>query len=103
MCAKKLLVVVASSVWIVCTATLARASNVVPGKPQEAPILLAGGDVYTVSGEVIRGGEVLFDKGRIVAVGKDVDAPSDAKRIDVTGKRVYPGLFAAGNDLGLTE
>jgi imidazolonepropionase-like amidohydrolase len=28
---------------------------------------------------------------------------SSVKRVDVTGKRVYPGLFAAGNDLGLAE
>ena len=59
--------------------------------------------MYTVSGEVIHGGQVLFDEGRVVAVGKSVQAPSDVKRIDVAGKRVYPGLFASGNDLGLVE
>ena len=81
----------------------AAAADQLPGQPQRAPILLAGGDVYTVSGDVIPGGQVLFDNGRIVAVGKDLQAPSDVKRIDVTGKRVYPGLFATGNDLGLVE
>jgi imidazolonepropionase-like amidohydrolase len=75
----------------------------VPGKPQEAPVLLVGGDVYTVSGDVIPGGQVLFDKGKIVAVGKDLKAPADAKRVDVSGKRVYPGLLSAGSDLGLAE
>lgn len=95
------------------------ASDQLPGRPQEGMILLTGGDVYTVSGEVIPGGQVLFDKGKIVAVGKELalpelagasstangsDAPSSSvKRIDVTGKRVYPGLFAVGTDLGLTE
>ena len=34
-------------------------------------MLLFGGDVYTVSGDVIRGGQVLFDKGKIVAVAKE--------------------------------
>jgi len=82
---------------------VARASDEVPGAPQHGPVLLVGGDVYTVSGDVIRGGQVLFDQGKIVAVAKDVQAPSDVKRVDVSGKRVYPGLFAAGNDLGLTE
>src|SRR3954469_7805978 len=81
----------------------APAADQLPGEPQHGPILLAGGDVYTVSGEVIHGGQVLFDEGRIVAVGKNVQAPSDLKRIDVTGKGVYPGLFASGNDLGLVE
>jgi imidazolonepropionase-like amidohydrolase len=81
----------------------ARAADQIPGKPQEGPILLSGGDVFTVSGEVIRGGHVLIDGGKVVAVGKDVELPSGAKRIDLAGKRVYPGLFASGNDLGLAE
>jgi imidazolonepropionase-like amidohydrolase len=79
------------------------AADQVPGEPQRQPILLVGGDVYTVSGDVIPKGQVLFDEGRIVAVGKDLPAPSNVKRVDVAGKRVYPGLFAAGNDLGLAE
>ena len=84
-------------------AAITRGSDEIPGVAQPVPILLTGGNVYTVSGEVIAGGQVLFDQGKIVAVGKEVQAPSDVKRLDVTGKRVYPGLFAAGNDLGLVE
>src|SRR5687768_6921669 len=91
-------VVVASLV-----ATPALASDQLPGKAQEHPILLWGADVHTVSGEVIAGGQILFDGGKIVSVGKEVPTPANATRIDVTGKRVYPGLFAAGNDLGLGE
>jgi imidazolonepropionase-like amidohydrolase len=81
----------------------AKGADQLPGEPQRAPVRLAGGDVYTVSGAVIPGGQVLFEGGKIVAVGKDVQAPSDVKRVDVSGKRVYPGLFAAANDLGLVE
>jgi len=82
----------------------ARAADQLPGAPQRTPILLSGADVYTVSGETIRGGQVLFDEGKIVAVGKELPTPpSNAKRLDVSGKRVYPGLFATGNDLGLVE
>ena len=80
-----------------------RAADQLPGEPQRAPVLLVGGDVYTISGAVIPGGQVLFDDGKIIAVGKDLQAPSDVKRVDVSGKRVYPGLFATGNDLGLVE
>jgi imidazolonepropionase-like amidohydrolase len=81
----------------------AYAADQVPGEPQRQPVLLVGGDVYPVAGDVIPGGQVLFDEGRIVAVGKDLPAPSNVRRVDVAGKRVYPGLFAAGNDLGLAE
>jgi imidazolonepropionase-like amidohydrolase len=90
-------------VALAITANQTIASDEVPGAPQHGPVLLFGADVYTVSGDVIRGGQVLFDQGKIVAVAKDVQAPSDVKRVDVSGKRVYPGLFAAGNDLGLAE
>ena len=89
--------------FLTTTATSAGASEQIPGKPPEAPVLLSGADVYTVSGEVIRGGQVLMNGGKIVAVGKDVEAPAGARRIDLAGKRVYPGLFATGNDLGLAE
>src|SRR5437867_6350521 len=92
-----------ATIGLALFAALTRASDEVPGAAQPAPILLTGGDVYTVSGETIPGGQLLFDQGKIVAVGKEVQAPSDVKRLDVTGKRVYPGLFAAGNDLGLVE
>lgn len=92
---------------LVCTSTLlcavALASDQLPGKPQATPVLLVGGDVYTVAGDVIPGGSVLFADGKIVAVGKDIDAPPDATRIDCAGKRVYPGLFALATDLGLVE
>ena len=81
----------------------ARAADQLPGEAQKGPVLLAGGEVHTVSGDILPGGSVLFDDGKIVAVGKDVQAPAGAKRVDVSGKRVYPGLFATGNDLGLSE
>ena len=100
---KTLSATVAGVIGLALFAAPARSSDEVPGAPQPAPLLLTGGDVYTVSGEIIAGGQVLFDRGKIVAVGKDVQAPSDVKRVDVSGKRVYPGLFAVANDLGLSE
>lgn len=85
---------------------LATASDEIPGSPQKQAILLTGGDVYTMSGDVIRGGQVLFDRGKIVAVGKDVEgraSSASVRRIDCTGKRVYPGLFNANGEIGLVE
>ncbi|MBC8105385.1 MAG: amidohydrolase family protein [Anaerolineae bacterium] len=94
------------SVAMVLCATLTIASDEIPGSPQKQPILLFGGDVYTMSGEVIRGGEVLFENGKIVAVGKDINgraSSASVQRIDCTGKRVYPALFNANSELGLIE
>ena len=66
-------------------------------------IAITGGKVYPVSGPVIEGGTVLLRDGKIVAVGRDVAVPSDAQRIDATGKVVTPGLVNAATELGLTE
>ena len=79
------------------------ASDPVPAAKQKKPIALIGGTIYTVSGEIIRNGTVVFDKGKIVAVGINITIPEGADRIDVRGKHVYPGLIDANTIMGLTE
>lgn len=79
------------------------ASAQVPAPPQKQPIALVNATVYTVTGGIIEGGTVLFENGRITAVGRTVDIPPQALRIDCTGKRVYPGFIAAFSQLGLVE
>ncbi|MCX2801737.1 amidohydrolase family protein [Microbulbifer thermotolerans] len=63
-------------------------------------VALTGGRVVTMrdaenSQEVIEQGTVLFRGNRILAVGPvdHVEIPADAKRIDVSGKTVLPGLI----------
>jgi imidazolonepropionase-like amidohydrolase len=81
----------------------ATAHDQVPGAPQSKPVLLRGGDLYTVSAGVLTGTDLLFDGGRITAVGPRLEAPPGAEVIDVSGRRVVPGLIAAGTTLGLIE
>jgi imidazolonepropionase-like amidohydrolase len=66
-------------------------------------IAITGGKVYPVSGPVIENGTVLMRDGKIVAVGANVAIPSDAQRIDATGKVVTPGIVNAATQLGLVE
>jgi len=91
----------------VLAATLAaatlHASDQVPGAPQARPVLLRGGDLYTVSHGVLRTTDLLFDGGKITAIGARLAAPPSADVVDVTGKRVYPGLIAPATMLGLIE
>jgi imidazolonepropionase-like amidohydrolase len=91
---------------LLLSAGVSLASNQVPGKTQSTPILLQRGDIYTVSGDIIRGGWVLLENGKISDVGGKgikLDVPKDTKVIDCTGKRIYPSLIAIGNELGLVE
>jgi imidazolonepropionase-like amidohydrolase len=85
-------------------ASLASASStILPAARQAKPILLRGGTVVPVDGPVLERGDVLFTAGRITAVGAALAAPAGAEVIDVSGRRVYPGLIAAHTQLGLAE
>ncbi len=61
-------------------------------------VAFVGGKVITMEGEqVIENGVVLVEGNKIKAVGTkaQVQIPSDAKIIDITGKTVMPGLIDA--------
>ncbi|HZV12874.1 MAG TPA: amidohydrolase, partial [Candidatus Kapabacteria bacterium] len=79
------------------------ANNEIPGAPQTKPIAIVGGKVFTVSHGIIENGTVVFDKGKITAVGANVEIPKDAKVIDAKGKYVYPGMIAPNTTLGISE
>lgn len=81
----------------------ASAHIAVPAPQQSRPVLLKGGDLHTVSDGVLPATDLLFDDGRIVRIGKNLEAPAGAEIVDVSGKRVYPGLVACLTTLGLTE
>ena len=84
-------------------AITASASPEIPGAPQKQPIAIVGATVHPVSQPAIENATVLFDKGRIVAVGNDVELPDGTKTVQAEGKHVYPGLFNTDGNLGLIE
>jgi imidazolonepropionase-like amidohydrolase len=87
----------------IMAATTALANPQIPGGPQERPVLLRGGDLYTVSDGVLPATDLLFDNGTIVGIGRNLAVPEGAEVIDVSGRRVYPGLIAAQTSIGLVE
>lgn len=66
-------------------------------------VAVEGGTVHTMAGAPIENGTVLIRDGRIVAVGRDVQVPAGALRIDARGKVVTPGLFESATHIGLSE
>ncbi|WP_156255014.1 amidohydrolase family protein [Sandarakinorhabdus oryzae] len=69
-----------------------------------APVAITGATIMTARGEtVIDGGTLVFDNGRITAVGKDVAVPAGATVIDGKGRILTPGIIAATSDLGISE
>lgn len=83
--------------------TLFAVGVVAAQEPAPRAVVLAGADLQTVSHGAIERGEILIRDGRIAAIGARVEAGADALRIDLAGKRVYPGLVAAASVLGLSE
>ena len=91
---------------LVATAMLtsaALASRQVPAPAQDHPIVIRGATIHPVSGPEIPNGTLIFDNGKITAVGADAQPSANAEVIDATGKHVYPGLISANSAVGLTE
>ncbi len=71
---------------------------------QTQTIAIVNATVHPVSGPPITGGHIVFDKGKITAVGAGpytLNGPGTV--IDATGKHVYPGLIGPVTQIGLTE
>jgi imidazolonepropionase-like amidohydrolase len=90
-------------VILVLTVHMARAGEEIPGADQKQPIVLTNATVHIGNGSRIERGSVLFDAGKIVAIGTNVQVPATAQRIDCSGKHIYPGFITPESILGLTE
>jgi imidazolonepropionase-like amidohydrolase len=65
------------------------------------PTLIRNATVLTAAGDRIEAGSVLLKDGRIVAVGKTIEAPAGAVVVDATGKWVTPGIIDIHSHLGV--
>jgi imidazolonepropionase-like amidohydrolase len=64
-------------------------------KPSSGKITaVVGGDVHTVTREVVRNAVLLIQDGKFLRVGQEVEIPEGATVIDAKGKVVTPGFVA---------
>ncbi|CAN5864302.1 amidohydrolase [soil metagenome] len=75
----------------------------VPAAPQSRAVALTGGTIHTITQGVVQNGTIVFEHGKITAVGANVPIPADAERVDISGRHVYPGLIDAYSHMGLYE
>lgn len=67
----------------------------------EGKVAFTNARIITMNGdEVIESGTIVVDGNRIVAVGKDVALPKDAKVIDAAGKTIMPGIVDVHAHMG---
>lgn len=65
---------------------------------------IVGATIHTLEGPAIEDGVVVFEGGRITAVGNaGIVVPESAARIDANGKHLWPGIIHANTVLGLSE
>jgi len=91
------------SLGFFCVVIAARASDTIPAPSQTKPIAIKGATIHPVSGPDIPNGTIVFENGKITALGADAAIPSGADVIEANGKHVYPGLINANTVLGLVE
>ena len=59
--------------------------------------------IFTLAGSPIEDGTLVIRDGKIAALGASVEVPAGAQVIDAKGLQVYPGLFDAITQMGLSE
>ena len=96
---KKISYIIIFSIYFSC---LFGQETILPALPQSEKIALVNGTIHVGNGSVIENGSVVFEKGKIIAVGLNVPT-NGMKTIDCKGKHIYPGLILPASKLGLIE
>ena len=83
--------------------TTVKGNTQIPGTDQKRPILLRGGTLHTVSGDVLEEYDLLFAEGKIITIDEQIQPSPETDIIDIYGKHVIPGFVAGYTRIGLTE
>jgi imidazolonepropionase-like amidohydrolase len=83
--------------------SMGTANAEIPGAPQKRPVALTNCNIHPIVGPMVRKGTIVFEGGRITAIGTDVPLTKKTEVIDLQGQHVYPGLIEAHSQIGLKE
>jgi len=72
-----------------------------PLSAAEEVTAIRGGDLYTITGGIIKNGTILIKDGKISDIGQNIEIPEKAKVIDASGKVIMPGLVAVNAEVGV--
>ncbi len=65
------------------------------------PVLIRNATILTATGSELRNASILFQDGRIVAIGDVGQVPTGAQVVDGTGKFVTPGIIDTHSHIGV--
>ncbi|MEX2526686.1 MAG: amidohydrolase family protein [Gemmatimonadota bacterium] len=63
-------------------------------------VAVVGATIHTATGDVIPGGTLLVQDGRITAVGAQVEVPQGVEVVDATGMTMIPGMLDNHSHIG---
>lgn len=66
-------------------------------------IWYTGAEIHTATGQVYTNGALGIRNGKIIYVGAMQGAPISGQPVNLSGKRIYPGLIGLNSILGLSE
>ena len=66
-------------------------------------LVLKGGTILTITHGTIEKGTIVIQKGKITAVGVEVEVPAGIMVVDVSGKYVMPGIIDSHSHIALTD
>lgn len=71
------------------------------GHAQDSPVAFVNAHILPVDGSPIESGVLIIDDGKIIAVGNsDISIPANARRVDLTGQVIIPGLVDTHSHVG---
>ena len=89
-----------TSGWIVLFAVIVFAGcSSVSGA--ERSILFTNGNIVTVAGETIQGGDILIEGSKIAKIGKGLEAGSQTRVVELDGKWVMPGIIDSHSHIAI--
>lgn len=87
-------------IWIAVTAIVIFAGNCLAGG-QEKGLLLKNGNIITIAGETISGGDILIKGGKLAKIGKGLQGDSQIEELDLDGKWVMPGIIDSHSHIAI--
>jgi imidazolonepropionase-like amidohydrolase len=101
----KLNIISISSVCLFLSSLGLLAQNPAVGVQMKNQTAFINSEIYTGTGEVIKNGILVVEKGKILDIGSTdlISKYPNAIKVDVKGKHIYPGIISPNNQLGLNE
>jgi len=86
--------------WIGIIAVLMISANSYAGGAAKS-LLLKNGNIITVAGETIDGGDILIEGNKIARIGKGLQGNSQTEVVDLAGKWVMPGIIDSHSHIAI--